>query len=1174
MRTTSADYKSAIYATERECRGYIKFNNDSTKLIRGVDGLVSITLHEQLADEERPMFGGAVSRYVEVEFFNSGLPAGVSLANSYIDTYMGVVTKDTGTAPVGSIENDTATVEYIWNGRFYISEIDRSKLSTKVVAYDEFSKLNKQYVPTVVKGGSGYSVDDIAEDVLTQAGFVSHSVSLTGYVDELYEGTCRQMLSWVWGTNSLGCNLKMSRTAPTSITAITLDGAWSDKDNAENAVTDNEIYLGGLGDGDPFTVSSVTTGTENNPITAGSGTGLVGENPYLTSANASTILTNVGGITFKPMTIEFRGNPAIDTGDVLKVTSDGNTAYCYVQKMTTTFNGGIKQTIECYGDSEFYYTTEFNPTATHIKAAVSNMAQEIQHDIETADNGVITKILDADGSWKELVIANNQDLDSATSVWRWNINGLAHSTSYSGGTYNFAVDMNGRIIANVIQTGILQDALGKNSWNLDTGAFNITNGSIHITTAADDTDSIILRYGDWQTWFSPSAIYNEYVDSSTTKKSISLNGQAISGYWGPTTARIPGFMLGSMGTLTLGGYNSTAAQGNPGYITVKSGTSGSGSTTFEVDGSTGTISSYNSARTDRVNLNSGGLRFFNIANNYTLSAYSPTATYLRNSTGTTRISLDGESGEINLSNPNVSGSGIGIFSSLCAISLENGSQRLYLTPKIDNPAIRLDNASSGNAYSFLVWPDANGAGRIILGAGTGTIWRTTLDNTGLTFRNSSDAVTYSYPATGLWTKDVPSANMVDWHTFTRSTISATGVISDSTTRLLSPLIPVKQSTQYMMRTYNASRYIYEVHEYGSSWNWIRYASYNGHTAYHTTSSDCYFIRILARNNDNSTITPSNIPNILMREIAQGWYDTFTPYQTHEAEITDKFAFADWYIPVINSTNITDKLNAQNTALPNKRTVFVRIWGDSGGNQVLIVQKASDNYGAAFTVGYYSKWRFLLSGGTWSVESKYDGESASVSWYQGRAYSVFRNRTIPATTSQYIPALDLLTVDGDWAIGTLGNHLYFVHTKDAKYSSSTNETAKYYLAASTSNFTYRILDESIGALKPTHISGSTTKSATTSWAYSGVSFTVPASKYFVVTAHAYYSAVSPAAVGISDSSSAVNSGHMQIEGNVDSQNTRARCTWSGYLSAQTTYYVWVKGASSGNVGVGVDGFYFS
>lgn len=494
MRTTTADYKAAIYATDRECRGYIKFNNDGTKIIRGVDGLISITLHEQLCDEERPMINCACSRYVEVEFFNSGLPGGVSLANSYIDTYMGVVTKDTGTAPVGSIEPDTATVEYIWNGRFFITEIDRGKLSTKVLAYDELSKLNKQYVPTVTKGVSGYSKDDILVDILTQCGFTSTTAGVSGNVDELYECTCRQMFGWIMGTISLGSNVAMSRTNATNWGTRTITTGWNNRNNADREITDNEIYLGGLADGDTFTISSVTTGTADNPIVAGSGTGLVGENPYLTQANATTIYNNVNGISFKPMTIEFRGNPAIDTGDVLKVTSGGTSNYCYVQKILTTFNGGIKQKIECFGDSAFYYSTELSPTNAQIKNAVSSMAQEIQQEIETADNGVITKVLDLDGSWKELVIANNQDLSAATSVWRWNINGLAHSTAYSGGTYNFAVDMNGRIIADVIQTGILQDALGNNSWNLDTGALTITNGTINITTDPGTTDYIRLNW--------------------------------------------------------------------------------------------------------------------------------------------------------------------------------------------------------------------------------------------------------------------------------------------------------------------------------------------------------------------------------------------------------------------------------------------------------------------------------------------------------------------------------------------------------------------------------------------------------------------------------------------------------------------------------------------------------
>lgn len=553
MRTTTADYKAAIYATDRECRGYIKFNNDGTKIIRGVDGLISITLHEQLCDEERPMMNCACSRYVEVEFFNSGLPGGVSLANSYIDAYMGVVTKDTGTAPVGSIEPDTATVEYIWNGRFFITEIDRGKLSTKVLAYDELSKLNKQYVPTVTKGVSGYSKDDILVDILTQCGFTSTTAGVSGNVDELYECTCRQMFGWIMGTISLGCNVAMSRTNATNWGTRTITTGWNNRNNADREITDNEIYLGGLADGDTFTISSVTTGTADNPIVAGSGTGLVGENPYLTQANATTIYNNVNGISFKPMTIEFRGNPAIDTGDVLKVTSGGTSNYCYVQKILTTFNGGIKQKIECFGDSAFYYSTELSPTASQIKNAVSSMAQEIQQEIETADNGVITKVLDLDGSWKELVIANNQDLSAATSVWRWNINGLAHSTAYSGGTYNFAVDMNGRIIADVIQTGILQDALGNNSWNLDTGAFSITNGSINVTTNSGSTDVITLQYGDIKTTMSPFT-FRLMMDNDL--KSYEINRYGFYSYqWSNDllSAYPVAFLSGS--TLTLGGSN-------------------------------------------------------------------------------------------------------------------------------------------------------------------------------------------------------------------------------------------------------------------------------------------------------------------------------------------------------------------------------------------------------------------------------------------------------------------------------------------------------------------------------------------------------------------------------------------------------------------------------------------
>lgn len=555
MLTTSADYKTAIAATDREMRGYLKFNNDSTKIMRGCDGLISIKHTAQIADQERPAFACACASICEVDFYNSGIPAGVSLANSYFDAYIGVVTKDTGTAPIGSIEPDTKTVEYVFMGRFFIDTVDRGKLSTKVTAYDDNGKLNKPYVCNVAETPSGYPINQIIGDIRVQCGLISQTTPSAnmGYVPKIYECTCRQMLAWVVSVYSSGANCFASRSSLGQTAFITIWGAYSHKDDAGHTITDDTIYLGGLSDNPAFTFSSVVTGTEDNPVSVGSGTGIVGENPYYDTAKANALLTNISSITYTPTEIEFRGDPSIEQGDVMKVVIGGNTFYTYVQKIVTTFNGGCKQTLYCYGDSEWHYELSTSPTQAAIKTAVSNMAQEIQQEIETADNGVITKVLDLDGSWKELVIANNQDLSAATSVWRWNINGLAHSTAYSGGTYNFAVDMNGRIIANVIQTGILQDALGNNSWNLDTGAFSITNGSINVTTNSGSTDVITLQYGDIKTTMSPFT-FRLMMDNDL--KSYEINRYGFYSYqWSNDllSAYPVAFLSGS--TLTLGGSN-------------------------------------------------------------------------------------------------------------------------------------------------------------------------------------------------------------------------------------------------------------------------------------------------------------------------------------------------------------------------------------------------------------------------------------------------------------------------------------------------------------------------------------------------------------------------------------------------------------------------------------------
>lgn len=486
MLSYTNDFNTAIRATDRNIRGYLQFNGDSTKVIRDIDGLASFTSHHDAMNSERFCIGSVCSAYCEATFYNNYIPAGVSLANSYFDAYIGVTLSDN-------------SVEYKCIGRFYISEVSRGTATTKVVGYDVTNRLSVEYTPTVTAGNNGYEVIDILNDIIDQTqvnGGTHFTTTGTGvYVKELVAGTCREQWGWLM---SLCYNHGEISTGSRTVADLGYieQRAYEDGKNYYTlypAIDDTVTYMDGFNSGDVFTVHSLTTGTEEKPLVFGSGVGISDYNPYINALHGYQIFTNLENVSFMPMTLRFRGDPCIEVMDSIKVSHGGTDYRLVCMRITTTFNGGLEQTLECWGDSEAYYAMSQGTLERKVRQN-STILSEMAEAIENADNGVITKILDTDGSWKELVIANSQDLSQATSVWRFNINGLAHANAYSGGTYTLAMDTQGRIVASVIQTGILQDAAGKNSWDLDTGAFTITEGSINISTNSSSFDVISLRH--------------------------------------------------------------------------------------------------------------------------------------------------------------------------------------------------------------------------------------------------------------------------------------------------------------------------------------------------------------------------------------------------------------------------------------------------------------------------------------------------------------------------------------------------------------------------------------------------------------------------------------------------------------------------------------------------------
>ena len=84
-----------------------------------------------------------------------------------------------------------------------------------------------------------------------------------------------------------------------------------------------------------------------------------------------------------------------------------------------------------------------------------------------------------------------------------------------GGFWTFGAPYNDY---SVIRAGIIQDILAKNSWNLETGEFNLTNARINITSATAYDDLIVLKYSNNEITIAPEEV--ALVDTQAEKAAI------------------------------------------------------------------------------------------------------------------------------------------------------------------------------------------------------------------------------------------------------------------------------------------------------------------------------------------------------------------------------------------------------------------------------------------------------------------------------------------------------------------------------------------------------------------------------------------------------------------------------------------------------------------------------
>jgi hypothetical protein len=172
----------------------------------------------------------------------------------------------------------------------------------------------------------------------------------------------------------------------------------------------------------------------------------------MTQSILDNIFSNIGTIVYTPLQVKWRGNPAIEVGDIVTVEDrSGKLCTAYVMEQTIRISGGLYTEIKCYGDSESAIAFSTSPTSKKLQQAYTKLQNALAEATALLNgaNGGVFEILDEDQNG----INDGWMIRSADErqFIKANLNGIG-ITRDGGATYEQAITVNG-INASAIHTG-------------------------------------------------------------------------------------------------------------------------------------------------------------------------------------------------------------------------------------------------------------------------------------------------------------------------------------------------------------------------------------------------------------------------------------------------------------------------------------------------------------------------------------------------------------------------------------------------------------------------------------------------------------------------------------------------------------------------------------------------
>lgn len=450
MYSVTGTYANKIIANDRVFAVRLTFS-PSTVLTGAT--IQNIALDEIVNSTDVLTMGCACSHKITVNLINP--PTDIDYSNTDFTVEAGILV---GSTPIA--------YEWIPLGKFYGADAETSNdfKTLTLTAYDGFFKMGDKYNANVPESTTLQAVyDDLKTQLYEKCGITLKSRVLPNYAINGFpylDITYTQAIGYVAGC--LGEFARFDRNGELELAWYSDNGLTIDR---------SQQYMGGfkrLTD-KPLTVTSLSTGTQEKPIVRGSGANGINinfENPYITDQMADDIYNKINNFTYTPCQIKWRGNPAIQAGDMLQAfDKDSNPHTVLIMSQSLKVGGGCSASIECSGKSET--TSEFSNKFESTSQKIERLYKTLEKTIIDATNKiagnsggyVVIHDTNNDGKPDEILIMDMEDITLATKVWRWNKEGLGYAYNAAGnayaGPYRTAITADGQINADFITTGTI-----------------------------------------------------------------------------------------------------------------------------------------------------------------------------------------------------------------------------------------------------------------------------------------------------------------------------------------------------------------------------------------------------------------------------------------------------------------------------------------------------------------------------------------------------------------------------------------------------------------------------------------------------------------------------------------------------------------------------------------------